>query len=74
MIKRFFCYLKSDGFTNTMKFTLKTLTSCIYNRSITNVYHKKEVCQNNDTDYDIRFLTLSDVENIDFPRLKILPY
>lgn len=66
--------MKSDGFTNTMKFTLKTLTSCIYNRSITNVYHKKEGCQNNETDDDIRYMTLSDIKKLDFPRLKILPY
>ena len=75
MIKKFFIYLKSDGFANAMKFTLKSITSLIYNKSITNIYHKKiDEDESNESDYDIRNLTLSDIEKLDFPRLKILPY
>lgn len=75
MIKKFFIYLKSDGFVNALKFTLRSITSLVYNKSITNIYHKKiEEDKSNESDYDIRILTLSDIENLDFPRLKILPY
>ena len=43
------------------------MASLIYNKSITNIYHKKEGCQNNETDYDIRYMTLSDIKKLDFP-------
>lgn len=67
--------MKSDGFANALKFTLKSVTSLFYNKSITNIYHKKiEEDKSYESDYDIRILTLSDIENLDFPRLKILPY
>ena len=64
MIKKFFIYLKSDGFVNALKFTLRSITSLVYNKSITNIYHKKiEEDKSNESDYDIRILTLSDIEN-----------
>lgn len=75
MIKKFFIYLKSDGFVNALKFTLRSITSLVYNKSITNVYHKKvEEDKGNESDYDIRIQTLSEINKMDFPRLKILPY
>ena len=74
MIKKFFIYLKSDGFTEAIRFTCKSITSFFYNKSQTNIYHKKETGTSIRNEYDIRQLSLTDVENLDFPRLKILPY
>lgn len=78
MIKKFLIYVNSDGLYDAIKYTFKSITSQFYNNSITNIYYRK--CNSNvshETTHSIKLYTLEDirdVEKIDFPRLKLLPY
>lgn len=74
MIKKFFIYLKSDGFANAMKFTLKSITSLIYNKSITNIYRAKVDLNEYHSNIDIKELSLKDAESMNFPRFELLPF
>ena len=75
MVKKFFIYLKSDGLKASINFAIKSITSFFYDKSETNLYYRKnakvaEIYK----DCNIRQMDISDVEKIDFPRLKLLPY
>lgn len=74
MIKKFFIYIKSDGIANAVNFTFKSLTSLIYNKSITNIY-KTEVDSCKYTNkIEIKEVFIEEAENMHFPRFELLPY
>ena len=74
MIKKFFIYLKSDGFWNALAFTLKSITSVIYNTSVTNIYKRSTAKEEYNNEVLIKEVQTADVEKMDFPRLKLLAW
>ena len=74
MIKKFFIYLKSDGFWNAIKFTTKSITSIIYNHSVTNIYKRETGDEEYNKEIIIKELQIPEVEKINFPRLKLLSW
>lgn len=74
MIKKFFIYLKSDGFFNAMKFTLKSITSLVYNHSLTNIYKTEIGSSEYNSNLDIREVFIKDAESMNFPRFELLPF
>ena len=74
MIKKIFIYLKSDGFVNALKFTLKSVTSMVYNHSLTNIYKTTVGSSEYNGNVDIKEVSLKDAEAMVFPRFELLPF
>jgi len=74
MIKKFFIYLKSDGLSSAFAFTLKSITSLVYNKSVTNIY-KRVVGQEKYTNAAlIKEVSADEVKKMAFTRLKLLDW
>ena len=74
MIKKFFIYLKSDGLWNALAFTLKSITSLVYNKSVTNIYKRITGEEEYNNEAVIKEVGANEVERMDFPRLKLLAW
>ena len=74
MIKKFFIYLKSDGLWNALAFTLKSITSLVYNKSVTNIYKRITGEEEYKNKTVIKEVGVNEVERMDFPRLKLLSW
>lgn len=74
MIKKFFIYLKTDGLLNTLVFTLKSITSLIYNKSVTNIYKRKTCEEDYKNETVIKEVGANEIESMDFSRLKLLDW
>ena len=74
MIKKFFIYLKSDGLWNALAFTLKSITSLVYNKSVTNIYKRITGEEEYNNEAVIKEVGANEVERMDFPRLKLLDW
>ena len=77
MIKKFLIYCKSDGVIQALTFTFKTLVSKVFSNSTTVFleYNNSGTVRHSISDrINIKRLTLSDVNRLDFARLKELDY
>lgn len=77
MIKKFLIYCKSDGLIQALTFTFKTLASKVFSNSTTVFleYNNSGTVRHSISDrINIKRLTLSDVNRLDFARLKELDY
>ncbi len=77
MIRKILIYYKSDGIKETITFIIKSLMSFIYKNSTTNFYKSGNTTYNLEIpqhkNITIKEITTSELINIKFPRLELLP-